>query len=91
MKHIRLPFTLNRLLCSVYSGSTCLKSFPPKLISQPLQNLSDFLWIFVSKRDILEVAIDVSSTYEGMVIAFANEVKVNMIIILHEIFKLIGC
>ena len=90
VEHVRLPLPLNRLFRTVYSVSASFYSLPPELVSHCRQNGFYLLWFFVAKRNVFDVAVDVGSTEEGVIISLTDEVKVDVFVVVHEAFKLIG-
>jgi hypothetical protein len=87
VEHIGHPLALNGLDGMIDSRPTCLKRFSSKLIPQFLKGLNDFLPFQTSQGNVLQIAVDVCTSDEGVMVTFDDEVEFDVLVILHERFK----
>lgn len=87
VKHVGHPLPLDGFDRMVHSRPAGFERFPTELVPQPRKNWHNFLLWDTPKRNILEIAIDVCASDEGMMIALDDEVKLDMLVLLHEAFE----
>lgn len=87
VEHVGHPLSLDRFDGMIYSWSAGFERFPSKLISQSCKSRHNFLFRYAPQRNILEIAIDVCAGDKGMIIALDDEVKLDVLVLLHEAFE----
>ena len=70
-----------------HSGSTGFKRLSAELVPQLVKHIEDAFFGESSQRHVFEIAVDVGSGHEGVMITSDDEVKVDMLVLLHELFE----
>lgn len=87
VEHVGHPLPLYGFDRMIHSRPAGFERFPTELAPQPRKNWHNLLLWDTPKRNILEIAIDVCASDEGMMIALDDEVKLDVLVLLHEAFE----
>jgi hypothetical protein len=90
VEHVRLPLALNGFRGSVYSDAAGFEGGFAQLVSETDKLLHNFLRWQASQRDIFWIAIDICTWHKRMVISFANEIELDLRVVVNELFELVG-
>lgn len=87
VEHVGHPLPLDGFDRMVHSWPAGLEGFPTQLVPQSGKGRHNFLLGHAPQRNVLEIAVDVCAGDEGMMIALDDEIKLDVLVLLHEAFE----
>ena len=89
IEHVRHPFALYGLQRMIDSRAAYTEGFPAELISKFVENIKNLCLFQTTERHVFEIAVEVCTCDERMMISFDDEVKIDMWVGGDEMFKLL--